>query len=72
MKSLLLTLSLFTLVAAVESEAAKKMSATQILNKMESNLRSADEVATVSMEIKEKNGKSKTRKLVINKKNADE
>ena len=60
MKSLLLTLSLFTLVAAVESEAAKKMSATQILNKMESNLRSADEVATVSMEIKEKNGKSKT------------
>ena len=72
MKSLLLTLSLFTLVAAVESEAAKKMSATQILNKMESNLRSADEVATVSMEIKEKNGKSKTRKLVIKKKNAGE
>lgn len=70
MKIFFLFVSIVTLLATSKSEAAKKMSADQILNKVELNLRSADEVATVNMEIKEKNGKSKERKLVIKKRNS--
>ena len=72
MKSLLLLSSTVLTLIFAESAMAKKMSATDILNKVEKNLKSADEIATVSMEIKEKNGKSKTRKLIIKKKNVGE
>jgi outer membrane lipoprotein-sorting protein len=58
---------LFIFCFCVTATAA--MSADQILKKVERSLRSKDETAKVSMEIVEKNGKSKKRNLVIKKKN---
>ena len=52
--------------------AAKTMTADQVLNHVEKSLNSKYEVATVEMTITEKNGKSKSRHLVIKKKNAGE
>jgi len=49
--------------------AKEKLTASQIMKKVEESLRSKDELAHVDMKIIEKNGKSKTRKLIIKKKN---
>lgn len=59
----------FIILTFVLGAEAKDLSADQILKRVEKSLKSNDEVASVSMEIIEKNGKSKTRKLVIKKKN---